>query len=260
MAPDPDPGPDAQPPPPAAEAPEPSGAAAGAGPDVTGEAPPGSAPPPAGVPAGAPAGGGGPDPGEGEAGAEGGLPVQINPADATANAPTQAPVSEPSLTGIGYTLAKVVLGMIAGVILLSATLVGCGEGARFGMLRAAFRDASGLVAEASVVPADTTAAPVTTGDADSATATPGSPTGATGATSERPETGSPEDLARLAQLERTADALRQLAGALQEERQDFRTFARGLIDLVLLNVLLPVLTALLGYIFGTRSAGSSTED
>ncbi len=40
---------------------------------------------------------------------------------------------------------------------------------------------------------------------------------------------------------------------LQAERQSFREFWLRMVQMVLLNVLLPVLTALLGYVFGTQT-------
>lgn len=40
---------------------------------------------------------------------------------------------------------------------------------------------------------------------------------------------------------------------IQSERAEFRDFWLRLVQLVLLNLLLPVLTALLGYVFGTQS-------
>jgi hypothetical protein len=44
------------------------------------------------------------------------------------------------------------------------------------------------------------------------------------------------------------------------ERASFRTYWLSLIQMVLLNVLLPVLTALLGYVFGTTQArGAKAE-
>ena len=38
------------------------------------------------------------------------------------------------------------------------------------------------------------------------------------------------------------------------EKKEFRAFTLSLLQLVLINVMLPVLTALLGYIFGTKDA------
>ncbi|HYE96725.1 MAG TPA: hypothetical protein VD962_10985 [Rubricoccaceae bacterium] len=185
-----------------------------------------------------------PDPAVDPAGAEEPpLPERVNIERAVTGAPEQAPVSKPSLTGIGYTLAKGVLYMIAGVILLSALLVGCAERQRFLMLDRAFREAAALTARSVATPEE----PAVTAPGDTlAEDTLGSDTVAVAEPSAE----------ELAQLEQTADAMRQMATALQEEREDFREFARGLIDLVLLNVLLPVLTALLGYIFGTRAGGS----
>ncbi len=46
---------------------------------------------------------------------------------------------------------------------------------------------------------------------------------------------------------------------VSEERTAFRAFWLGLTQTVLLNVLLPVLTALLGYVFGTTQARARAE-
>lgn len=44
------------------------------------------------------------------------------------------------------------------------------------------------------------------------------------------------------------------------ERASFRSFWLSLTQMILLNVLLPVLTALLGYVFGTTQARGSKSD
>lgn len=46
-------------------------------------------------------------------------------------------------------------------------------------------------------------------------------------------------------------------GFVEQQRATRRAFELDIIDKVLVNVLLPVLTALLGYIFGTSTKGSS---
>ncbi|KZN45009.1 hypothetical protein [Pseudoalteromonas luteoviolacea] len=50
-----------------------------------------------------------------------------------------------------------------------------------------------------------------------------------------------------------SDALMQLT----QQRSDFRAFWFDTLQLILLNVLFPTLTALLGYVFGTSRNGSS---
>ena len=55
-----------------------------------------------------------------------------------------------------------------------------------------------------------------------------------------------QDTAKMRAVVATLESVR----AVQEE---YRTFWKDLIQLVLLNVLLPVLTALLGYVFGTQA-------
>ena len=57
------------------------------------------------------------------------------------------------------------------------------------------------------------------------------------------------------QLRQVADITRQLA----EERAAFRAFWLQIAQLILLNLLLPLLTALLGYIFGTSRAARTDE-
>jgi len=53
--------------------------------------------------------------------------------------------------------------------------------------------------------------------------------------------------------------LTTLTNALKEQQHEFRSFWKELLQLVLLNVLFPTLTALLGYVFGTsRNNGDST--
>ncbi len=55
-------------------------------------------------------------------------------------------------------------------------------------------------------------------------------------------------------------AVDQAVSALETQRQSRREFIIQLIDRVLVNVLLPVLTALLGYIFGTSDIGRSRTE
>lgn len=50
-----------------------------------------------------------------------------------------------------------------------------------------------------------------------------------------------------------------VAQRMQEERAEFRKFWLDMVQLILLGALLPVLTALLGYIFGTHEKESSSE-
>ena len=45
----------------------------------------------------------------------------------------------------------------------------------------------------------------------------------------------------------------QIIQALQEEKKNYRDFILSITQMILLNLLLPTLTAVLGYIFGSRS-------
>lgn len=179
--------------------------------------------------------GGNIDPPAGEAGAA------LRPAPVEESTPPQAPVGKPSLTDIGYTLARYVLGLIAGVIVLSASLIGCGEHRRLTLIERALEAASPLINEGA---GTTEVLPQPSPD-DSLMI------------DDSLVTNAPPSEEVLVQLERTAETLTRMVTALQEERDGFREFTRGLVDLALLNVLLPVLTALLGYIFGTRAGGTS---
>lgn len=51
---------------------------------------------------------------------------------------------------------------------------------------------------------------------------------------------------------------KEIIRALQEEKENYRDFIIQLSQMILLNLLLPILTAVLGYIFGSRE-GSSRE-
>jgi len=50
----------------------------------------------------------------------------------------------------------------------------------------------------------------------------------------------------------------QLLQAYQESYQNSRAFEKDMSQMVLLNLLLPILTAILGYIFGTRQDSSDS--
>lgn len=57
--------------------------------------------------------------------------------------------------------------------------------------------------------------------------------------------------------------LKEIVEQLELQRGSYRAFLKDIVQMVLLNVLLPVLTALLGYIFGTTqqaNAAQSAED
>jgi hypothetical protein len=45
---------------------------------------------------------------------------------------------------------------------------------------------------------------------------------------------------------------KELIEKIREDQIEFRKFLKDMVQLILLNALLPVLTALLGYVFGTR--------
>lgn len=55
----------------------------------------------------------------------------------------------------------------------------------------------------------------------------------------------------------TVGALKEMLGQLIAMRRDTREFWRSVSQFVLSNLLLPVLTALLGYIFGTMNSKSA---
>lgn len=51
----------------------------------------------------------------------------------------------------------------------------------------------------------------------------------------------------------------QLIKALQEEKKNYRDFIMQITQLVLLNLLLPTLTAILGYIFGSKEGNRNVN-
>jgi hypothetical protein len=52
---------------------------------------------------------------------------------------------------------------------------------------------------------------------------------------------------------------KDLIQALQEEKKNYRDFIHNISQMVLLNLLLPTLTAILGYIFGSREGRQTTN-
>lgn len=73
-------------------------------------------------------------------------------------------------------------------------------------------------------------------------------------------------LTGLSQLENLKDAspekltkLSDLVTTLESKHTSFRTFWFDTLQLILLNVLFPTLTALLGYVFGTSRNNNSTD-
>ena len=53
--------------------------------------------------------------------------------------------------------------------------------------------------------------------------------------------------------------LQPLADNLEAQRQSYRTFIVDFVQMILLNVLFPILTALLGYVFGTTRQDTSAQ-
>lgn len=52
----------------------------------------------------------------------------------------------------------------------------------------------------------------------------------------------------------------ELVKVLQEEKKGYRDYIMQMSQMILLNMLLPILTAILGYIFGSREEGRRTSD
>ena len=53
--------------------------------------------------------------------------------------------------------------------------------------------------------------------------------------------------------------LQPIIAQLEEQRESYRSFIRELVQMILLNVIFPILTALLGYVFGTTRQDKSTQ-
>jgi len=63
----------------------------------------------------------------------------------------------------------------------------------------------------------------------------------------------------LAALQKVIDSSKALLDAVAAQQRDTRDFVMKIAQLILLNLFLPVLTAILGYIFGTRQAGGAAD-
>jgi hypothetical protein len=67
------------------------------------------------------------------------------------------------------------------------------------------------------------------------------------------------DETKLVALQKFIESAKNLLDAVAAQQRDTREFIIKIAELILLNLFLPVLTAILGYIFGTRQAGGSAD-
>lgn len=158
------------------------------------------------------------------------LPRRIPVENAPPSQPPPAPISMPELAKAGVSLARWVLVMIAGFIILALILITVSE---WNAQSASNEYSKALVTSlAGRRPPSTKADSLASKDTVAASR-------------------------MLASARADSVTARALMGHLSEERAASRQFVIQIFQMVLLNVLLPVLTALLGYVFGSTKAGGS---
>lgn len=68
------------------------------------------------------------------------------------------------------------------------------------------------------------------------------------------------DNGQVENFQKSIDATKSLLATLGAARQDTRDFMMKVCQLILISILLPILTALLGYIFGTQQSGLAKKN
>ncbi len=68
----------------------------------------------------------------------------------------------------------------------------------------------------------------------------------------------PDDAMQVANYQKSVEAAKSLLTTMATAQQDTRDFLLKLCQLLLVGIFLPILTALLGYIFGTHQIGAAT--
>lgn len=175
----------------------------------------------------------------------------VDISSATVVRPATAPVQDklPAIAKAGVELTKIVLGIIAGFLVLSFISLNIGERVAGNRarddLRAINIPCSVLTVPRSSGP-DSGAAPAG-GGADN----PGPVATVTLQGRDSPKAGGAPKVAETCTID--APMLTAVVGHVEKEMSGFRTVWWQFVETVLINMLLPVLTALLGYVFGTRA-------
>jgi hypothetical protein len=68
------------------------------------------------------------------------------------------------------------------------------------------------------------------------------------------------DNGQVENYQKSIDATKSLLTTIGTAQQDTRDFMMKVSQLILISILLPILTALLGYIFGTQQSGSPKKN